>query len=121
MNLGGQSEGNCFTAVKSALGSIAWSTHCFLTLRKLERVLASSPKEAQMTAESGRKRSSSSDKRGSVSHVPWVSLRPTQGAVGYVQVESKKANFLALPTEKEASFLKGRQSKWCAGPPTICT
>lgn len=40
----------------------------------------------------------------SVRGVPWSTLHPTQGAIGYVQVEVKKSSYRGLDSEKRRSF-----------------
>lgn len=49
-------------------------------------------------------------------HVPWELLRPTQGAVGYVQVQAKKASYLALPDEERVAFVREQAIKVVRGP-----
>jgi hypothetical protein len=57
----------------------------------------------------------SSDDRW-LSWAQWTSLRPTQGAVGYVQVLAKRASFLALPPESRRSFAQDQAIKVVRGP-----
>ena len=46
----------------------------------------------------------------------WNRLRPTQGAIGYVQVLAKRASFLALPPESRRSFAQDQAIKVVRGP-----
>ncbi|MDR5755014.1 MULTISPECIES: ParB/Srx family N-terminal domain-containing protein [unclassified Caballeronia] len=48
--------------------------------------------------------------------VEWDSLRPTQGAVGYVQVLEKNMSYLGMPAEKRGQFLREQAIKVVRGP-----
>jgi len=48
--------------------------------------------------------------------VPWATLRPTQGAIGYVQVQEKTTSYLALDPEKRRSFVGEQAIKVVRGP-----
>jgi hypothetical protein len=45
------------------------------------------------------------------SWVQWATLRPTQGAVGYVQVEAKKSSYRELDPEKDGRSPNSRPSR----------
>jgi hypothetical protein len=50
------------------------------------------------------------------SWVPWATLRPTQGAIGYVQVEAKKKSYRELEPEKRRSFAEEHAIAVVLGP-----
>lgn len=50
------------------------------------------------------------------SWVQWASLRPTQGAIGYVQVQQKTTSYLALSPDKRRSFAEEQAVKVVRGP-----
>lgn len=48
--------------------------------------------------------------------VQWGSLRPTQGAIGYVQVRAKMTSYLALEPQERRSFVEKQAIKVVRGP-----
>jgi hypothetical protein len=48
--------------------------------------------------------------------IQWELLRPTQGAIGYVQVLEKKETYLEMPTEKRWPFIREQAIKVVRGP-----
>lgn len=48
--------------------------------------------------------------------VQWTSLRPTQGAIGYVQVQAKTAKYLALAPDERRAFIEEQAIKVVRGP-----
>jgi hypothetical protein len=53
------------------------------------------------------------------SWVQWATLRPTQGAVGYVQVEAKKSSYRELDPEKRRSFAEEQAITVVLGPSAV--
>ncbi|WP_186332119.1 ParB/Srx family N-terminal domain-containing protein [Bordetella genomosp. 13] len=46
----------------------------------------------------------------------WTDLRPTQGAIGYIQVQGKTASYLALEPERRRAFVEEQAIKVVSGP-----
>lgn len=51
-----------------------------------------------------------------VALVHWDLLRPTQGAIGYVQVQAKQASYREVASEKRRSFIEQQAVKVVRGP-----
>jgi len=48
--------------------------------------------------------------------VQWATLRPTQGAIGYIQVKAKKSSYRELDPEKRRSFVEEQAITVVLGP-----
>ncbi|CAL8473631.1 ParB-like protein [Caballeronia sp. S22] len=68
--------------------------------------------EGQSKSESG----SSVGNDAPVALVHWDLLRPTQGAIGYVQVLAKRASYLEVASGKRRSFVEQQAVKVVRGP-----
>ncbi|SPB18199.1 chromosome partitioning protein ParB [Caballeronia novacaledonica] len=64
----------------------------------------------------GSETKSDSGSRSSADWVHWSFLRPTQGAIGYVQVLAKRASYLDLASTKRRSFVEQQAIKVVRGP-----
>jgi hypothetical protein len=51
--------------------------------------------------------------------VQWATLRPTQGAIGYIQVEEKKNSYRELEPEKRRSFAEEQAITVVLGPSAV--
>ncbi|WP_180736477.1 ParB/Srx family N-terminal domain-containing protein [Paraburkholderia sp. PGU19] len=54
--------------------------------------------------------------RGPLLRVHWTLLRPTQGAIGYVHMQTKRARYLELPDNDRAPFFEEQAIRVVLGP-----